>query len=67
MESAFFCYRFRVLNAEAQRAVMEEFELPYRAVSNVEFEVVTYQPLSLVQTSIWCQFFQDIEIIEQID
>lgn len=25
----------------AQRAVMEEFDLPYRAVSNVEFEVVT--------------------------
>lgn len=25
----------------AQRAVMEEFDLPYKAVSNVEFEVVT--------------------------
>ncbi|KAL9328850.1 hypothetical protein ACSQ67_003853 [Phaseolus vulgaris] len=39
MESSLFRHRFRVLNAEAQRAVMEEFNLPYRAVSNVEFEV----------------------------
>ncbi|KAK7368415.1 hypothetical protein VNO80_10440 [Phaseolus coccineus] len=40
MESALFRHRFRVLNAEAQRAVMEEFDLPYRAVSNVEFESI---------------------------
>ncbi|XP_020229431.1 probable DNA primase large subunit [Cajanus cajan] len=40
MESALFRYRFRLLNAEAQRAVMDEFDLPYRAVSNVEFESI---------------------------
>ncbi|KAH1236706.1 putative DNA primase large subunit [Glycine max] len=39
-ESALFRYRFRLLNAEAQRAVMEEFDLPYKAVSNVEFESI---------------------------
>ncbi|KAK7400033.1 hypothetical protein VNO78_11232 [Psophocarpus tetragonolobus] len=40
MESALFRYRFRLLSAEAQKAVMEEFNLPYKAVSNVEFESV---------------------------
>ncbi|KAL5188054.1 putative DNA primase large subunit [Glycine soja] len=40
METALFRYRFRLLNAEAQRTVMEEFDLPYRAVSNVEFESI---------------------------
>ncbi|KOM31527.1 hypothetical protein LR48_Vigan01g108200 [Vigna angularis] len=40
MESALFRYRFRLLNTEAQRAVMEEFDLPYRAVSSAEFESI---------------------------
>ncbi|KAL2343479.1 hypothetical protein Fmac_004764 [Flemingia macrophylla] len=40
MESALFRYRFRPLEAEAQRAVMDDFDLPYRAVSNVEFESI---------------------------
>lgn len=34
-------YLSYTLFMSAQRAVMEEFDLPYKAVSNVEFEVVT--------------------------
>ncbi|KAK7319021.1 hypothetical protein RJT34_03730 [Clitoria ternatea] len=40
MESALFRYRFRHLKADAQRAVMGEFDLPYGAVSNVELESI---------------------------
>ncbi|XP_016191070.1 probable DNA primase large subunit isoform X1 [Arachis ipaensis] len=38
MESALFRHRFRNQTAEAQRAIMEEFDLPCKAVSNAEFE-----------------------------
>ncbi|XP_059446968.1 probable DNA primase large subunit isoform X2 [Corylus avellana] len=38
METALFRYRFRLESAEAQRALMAEFDLPYKAVSNSEFE-----------------------------
>ncbi|KAK4275825.1 hypothetical protein QN277_018844 [Acacia crassicarpa] len=40
METSLFRYRFRRENAEAQRATMAEFNLPYKAVNHVEFERV---------------------------
>ncbi|KAF7836806.1 putative DNA primase large subunit [Senna tora] len=40
METSLFRYRFRLENAEAQRALMAEFDLSSRAVSNVEFESI---------------------------
>ncbi|XVF02792.1 hypothetical protein REPUB_Repub04eG0204700 [Reevesia pubescens] len=40
METALFRYRFRSKSSEAQRALMSEFKLPYKAVSNAEFESV---------------------------
>ncbi|OVA09342.1 DNA primase large subunit [Macleaya cordata] len=42
METALFRYRFRIESAEAQKAVMGEFNLPYKAVSNSELEVSTF-------------------------
>ncbi|OMO88119.1 DNA primase, large subunit, eukaryotic/archaeal [Corchorus olitorius] len=39
-ETALFRYRFRSESSEAQRALMSEFNLPYKAVSNAEFESV---------------------------
>ncbi|XP_060669227.1 probable DNA primase large subunit isoform X1 [Ziziphus jujuba] len=38
METALFRYRFRQESAEAQRALMAEFDLPYKAVGSAEFE-----------------------------
>ncbi|KAG2702771.1 hypothetical protein I3843_06G098700 [Carya illinoinensis] len=38
METALFRYRFMSESVEAQRALMAEFDLPYKAVSNAEFE-----------------------------
>ncbi|KAF3431021.1 hypothetical protein FNV43_RR25751 [Rhamnella rubrinervis] len=38
METALFRYRFRHESLESQRALMAEFELPYKAVGNAEFE-----------------------------
>ncbi|GLT73279.1 hypothetical protein SLA2020_451500 [Shorea laevis] len=38
METALFRYRFGFGSAEAQRALMAEFDLPCKAVSNSEFE-----------------------------
>ncbi|KAL5552638.1 hypothetical protein UlMin_040039 [Ulmus minor] len=40
VETALFRYRFRQESAEVQRALMAEFELPYKAVSHSEFESV---------------------------
>ncbi|KAK8627563.1 hypothetical protein V6N13_135172 [Hibiscus sabdariffa] len=40
METTLFRYRFRFESSEAQRALMSEFKLPYKAVSNAEFESV---------------------------
>ncbi|XP_004504396.1 probable DNA primase large subunit isoform X2 [Cicer arietinum] len=40
MECALFRYRFRFLTPEAQRAVMDNFDLTCRAVNNVEFESI---------------------------
>ncbi|CAL0324925.1 unnamed protein product [Lupinus luteus] len=40
IESALFRYRFCEQGAEAQRVIMEEFDLPYKATSNVEYESV---------------------------
>ncbi|WRX14495.1 DNA primase large subunit [Theobroma cacao] len=40
METALFRYRFHSESSEAQRALMSEFNLPYKAVSNAEFESV---------------------------
>ncbi|XP_041014299.1 probable DNA primase large subunit [Juglans microcarpa x Juglans regia] len=51
METALFRYRFRFESAEAQRALMAEFDLPYKAVSNAEFES-TKDKLSQVARSI---------------
>ncbi|PPD93245.1 hypothetical protein GOBAR_DD09809 [Gossypium barbadense] len=38
METTLFRHRFRWGSSEAQRALMSEFKLPYKAVSNAEFE-----------------------------
>ncbi|KAI4336560.1 hypothetical protein L6164_015073 [Bauhinia variegata] len=40
METALFRYRFRLESAEAQRAFLVEFGLPYRTISNAEFETM---------------------------
>ncbi|PNX85416.1 DNA primase large subunit-like protein [Trifolium pratense] len=40
MECALFRYRFRFLTTEAQRAIMDEFDLTCKAVNNVEFESI---------------------------
>ncbi|KAJ7945572.1 DNA primase large subunit [Quillaja saponaria] len=40
METSLFRYRFRFENPEAQRALMSEFDLPYRVVNNAEFEIM---------------------------
>ncbi|KAK8363038.1 hypothetical protein V6Z12_A03G137000 [Gossypium hirsutum] len=40
METTLFRHRFRLESSEAQRALMSEFKLPYKAVSNAEFESV---------------------------
>ncbi|OVA09575.1 DNA primase large subunit [Macleaya cordata] len=42
METALFRYRFCNKSTEAQKAVMGEFNLPYKAVSNSELEVSTF-------------------------
>lgn len=43
METTLFRYRFRLESAEAQRALMAEFHLPYKTVSNTEYENVKDQ------------------------
>lgn len=40
METALFRYRFRLESSEAQRALMAELDLPCKAVSSAEFEIV---------------------------
>ncbi|CAN0907619.1 Probable DNA primase large subunit [Linum grandiflorum] len=40
METTLFRHRFRLQNADAQRALLSEFHLPYKAVSAEEFEVI---------------------------
>ncbi|KAK9286885.1 hypothetical protein L1049_015292 [Liquidambar formosana] len=40
METTLFRYRFRLQGHEVQRALMAEFDLSYKAVSNAEFESV---------------------------
>lgn len=40
METALFRYRFRLENLEAQKALLAEFNLPYKSVSSAEFESV---------------------------
>ncbi|CAL5398365.1 unnamed protein product [Camellia sinensis] len=40
METTLFRYRFRLEGHEVQRALMAEFDLPYKIVSNAEFESV---------------------------
>ncbi|XP_010250659.1 PREDICTED: probable DNA primase large subunit [Nelumbo nucifera] len=40
METMLFRYRFRFESLDAQRALMGEFDLPYKAVSNAELENV---------------------------
>ncbi|XP_050205296.1 probable DNA primase large subunit [Mercurialis annua] len=39
-ETALFRYRFRLLTAEAQRALLQEFGLPYKAVPSAELESI---------------------------
>ncbi|KAK6160422.1 hypothetical protein DH2020_003803 [Rehmannia glutinosa] len=40
METTLFRYRFQLEGSEAQRALLAEFDLPYKAVSNAEYESV---------------------------
>ncbi|CAL5214051.1 unnamed protein product [Lathyrus oleraceus] len=40
MECALFRYRFRFLTAEAQRAIMDEFDITCKAVNIMEFESI---------------------------
>ncbi|KAK8928378.1 putative DNA primase large subunit [Platanthera zijinensis] len=40
METTLFRYRFRLENPESQRMLMTEFQLPYKALSNAEYESV---------------------------
>lgn len=40
METTLFRYRFLLETSEAQRALLAEFDLPYKAVSNAEYENV---------------------------
>ncbi|KAA8533335.1 hypothetical protein F0562_033132 [Nyssa sinensis] len=40
METTLFRYRFRLESSDVQRALMTEFDLPYKAVGNAEFESV---------------------------
>ncbi|CAI0627365.1 unnamed protein product [Linum tenue] len=51
METALFRYRFRLQSAEAQRAALAEFQLPYKAVTAAEFEAIK-DKLTLVARSI---------------
>ncbi|ONI29934.1 hypothetical protein PRUPE_1G223400 [Prunus persica] len=51
METALFRYRFKREKQEAQRALMAEFDLPYKAVSSPEFESVK-EKLVLVSRSL---------------
>ncbi|CAL8091028.1 unnamed protein product [Prunus armeniaca] len=51
METALFRYRFKQEKQEAQRALMAEFDLPYKAVSSSEFESVK-EKLVLVSRSL---------------
>ncbi|CAK7336135.1 unnamed protein product [Dovyalis caffra] len=50
-ETALFRYRFWLLSTEAQRALMAEFDLPYKPVTTAEFEDVK-DKLQLVARSI---------------
>ncbi|KAG0464194.1 hypothetical protein HPP92_020263 [Vanilla planifolia] len=40
METTLFRYRFRIESPESQRVLMAEFQLPYKALSHVEYEGV---------------------------
>ncbi|KAL6566027.1 hypothetical protein OROHE_005082 [Orobanche hederae] len=40
VETTLFRYRFQLETDEIQRAIMEEFELPYKAVNSAEYESV---------------------------
>ncbi|XP_051116611.1 probable DNA primase large subunit [Andrographis paniculata] len=40
METTLFRYRFLIETVDAQRALLAEFELPYKVVNNVEYESV---------------------------
>ncbi|XP_073153106.1 uncharacterized protein [Henckelia pumila] len=40
IESSLFCYRFQLETPEAQRALLVEFDLPYKAVSSAEYESI---------------------------
>lgn len=51
METTLFRYRFKLESFESQRALLAEFNLPYRAVSNAEYESVK-EKLSQVARSL---------------
>ncbi|EYU26980.1 hypothetical protein MIMGU_mgv1a0062071mg, partial [Erythranthe guttata] len=40
METTLFRYRFQLETPEAQRALLAEFDLPYKAINNAEYETV---------------------------
>ncbi|GMH02268.1 hypothetical protein Nepgr_004107 [Nepenthes gracilis] len=50
MESTLFRYRFRSESFEAQRALLAEFDLPYKAVSIAEFESVKEKLLQVARS-----------------
>ncbi|KMT07424.1 hypothetical protein BVRB_6g150470 isoform C [Beta vulgaris subsp. vulgaris] len=51
METTLSRYRYKLESLESQRALLAEFNLPYRVVSNAEFESVK-EKLSQVARSI---------------
>ncbi|KMT07427.1 hypothetical protein BVRB_6g150500 [Beta vulgaris subsp. vulgaris] len=51
METTLFRYRYKLESLESQRALLAEFNLPYKVVSNAEFESVK-EKLSQVARSI---------------
>ncbi|KAI3467733.1 hypothetical protein Pfo_024396 [Paulownia fortunei] len=52
METTLFRYRFQLETPEAQRALLAEFDLPYKAVSSTEYESVKDKLNQVVRSTI---------------
>lgn len=50
METTLFRYRFKLSSAESQRALLAEFDLPYKVVSNAERESLKEKLLQVAQS-----------------